>query len=927
MKCPICKRNFGLKIDVIKHINVRHYDVLPKNMSPSKYYYSLNHGGETSGKCRICNDPTNFDEITGRAKILCLNPKCKEKFAEIARENNTKKFGVPYLTRLQSHQMKMLSKRKISGEYQWSNNINKIPYVGSYERRFLEFLDNMLDFDPTTIYSPCPFDVYYEYEGELLTHTPDFYIDILDLIIEIKHGGKNPNMHPKFQAVDVIKDQLKEKAIKEKTTHNYIKLTDNDFHSFMKIMFQLVEDKQFEEKSRRIIINESDGSIITDLLVINEDFHADEMKLRKDEGISMKDIDIKKDLEKLEKKMDLFTEEEAIVQLLSSYKRNGYNTHLLMKFRDRNKNIIRWVRTSELIIDPQEYINYDKNIIHDIESEKVEEVKQYILNKDKKLPVRFGVSVVNENSEITNTEYYLLNESIIFDKEDIELHLDKWKKEKGKNILYVTGLSGSGKSTLAEHMASKYNAEMFELDGLEGNYDSSESNFLDKYKKLHPNLGKLLDSREFLKLQDAEKFEEYKRFFPWLIKEMHSNPNKLYIVEGMVIYDLNVDFIKNNPIIIKGSSVLTSIIQRIKRGTNGIITLKVLFEEIFKSKRYMYQYQDEKKLSKFRKDIVNEQQSLADLSPISTNLEYDPFILSENGMYYNFAIAENNSDIFLIECTELNDDTIGSYDFINETISPSFTKIPATKENINRIKNNYPRLRHVRTDINTKGIILLDGDKFVAVLQTDITTGFIIALEVSSEYRGKGIASDLLNEAKRLGVYKLTVNKKNNVAIDLYKRKGYKIYKQTNDMNFMSTKKVVNESSDLENPDTLCVHLFGDSMSINIGDIDFYVTTKCSKESLKELIDFNDGKFQHLSSEKASNMVSNYISSYKYIGNESTQNGINKLRRMIYNEEELSSISHTSALSEVFKNIFRYSDHPSIMDIVIHPDFQKVKLI
>lgn len=257
MKCPICNKYLTSKKDVLIHMDSSHFNQIPANMTAAKYYFALNHGGETTGKCRVCANPTDFDEVTGRTKVLCINPKCKETFAKIAQERNIKKFGVPHLLNDQDHQMKMLAHRKISGEYEWSDGTHKIPYVGSYERRFLEFLDNFLSFDPATIYSPCPFSIYYDFEGETLTHTPDFYIDILNLVVEIKHGGANPNTHPKIQKVDVAKDKAKENAIRNKTDYNYIKITDNDFHPFIKMLFTLTENIQQGQPVRQIMINES----------------------------------------------------------------------------------------------------------------------------------------------------------------------------------------------------------------------------------------------------------------------------------------------------------------------------------------------------------------------------------------------------------------------------------------------------------------------------------------------------------------------------------------------------------------------------------------------------------------------------------------------------------------------------------------------
>jgi len=257
LKCPLCEKKYQYKKDMIHHINIRHQRQLPENMSAAKFLFASTHGGRTTGSCRICGNETEFDEQIGRPAIFCKNPKCKETFAKIAQSRNIKKYGVPHLLNNQEHQMYMLSRRKISGEYLWSDGRTKVPYVGSYEKKLLEFLDNIVDINPKYIHSPCPFTIYYEYEGETHAYTPDFYIDILDLIIEVKHGGDNPNKHHKIQAVDVKKDKAKEEAVKNTTNHNYIKIVDNKFGPLLRAMFKLIEDKHFEDEKRLFVINES----------------------------------------------------------------------------------------------------------------------------------------------------------------------------------------------------------------------------------------------------------------------------------------------------------------------------------------------------------------------------------------------------------------------------------------------------------------------------------------------------------------------------------------------------------------------------------------------------------------------------------------------------------------------------------------------
>lgn len=62
---------------------------------------------------------------------------------------------------------------------------------------------------------------------------------------------------------------------------------------------------------------------------------------------------------------------------------------------------------------------------------------------------------------------------------------------------------------------------------------------------------------------------------------------------------------------------------------------------------------------------------------------------------------------------------------------------------------------------------------------------WIIALEVARDFRGNGLAKELIGEALRRGIRKLSVNKKNTVAISLYRGLGFKVTSETKDMLFM----------------------------------------------------------------------------------------------------------------------------------------------
>lgn len=120
----------------------------------------------------------------------------------------------------------------------------------------------------------------------------------------------------------------------------------------------------------------------------------------------------------------------------------------------------------------------------------------------------------------------------------------------------------------------------------------------------------------------------------------------------------------------------------------------------------------------------------------------------------------------------------------------NFSRLDTSEENIKEYKKQYSNLSHVKVGTQFKGVILVDERKFVAVLQCDTKTGYIVALEISPEYRHRGIATELLNLAQhKFSSYKLTVRKTNKEAVALYEKNGYRTFKEEGIMLFMEKKK------------------------------------------------------------------------------------------------------------------------------------------
>lgn len=112
-----------------------------------------------------------------------------------------------------------------------------------------------------------------------------------------------------------------------------------------------------------------------------------------------------------------------------------------------------------------------------------------------------------------------------------------------------------------------------------------------------------------------------------------------------------------------------------------------------------------------------------------------------------------------------------------------YRELPWTKENIDKYKNPRNMLKHARfIPEKTVGKFLVTptDEKLVGYIACEGDT--IIALEVSPEYRGEGIATDLINSS---GVTKLSVQKSNKDAIRLYEKLGFRVISENPRMYFM----------------------------------------------------------------------------------------------------------------------------------------------
>lgn len=235
VKCPICDKEYISHAAVWHHMESSH--PLPKNTPADQYFYDLTHGGKIT-LCTECHKPTQWNPRTHKYRRLCGNPECMKKVRETFKKRMLGVGKDPNQAQFADHQRKMLAGRRISGEYHWANGA-VTPYVGNYEKDFLGICENVLNLDASDIIGPSPNTYQYKYGDKLHFYIPDFYIPDLNLEIEIKDGGNNPNMHHKIQEVDKVKEAAKDKVMMKQRGLNYIKVVDKQYGTLIQIVTRL----------------------------------------------------------------------------------------------------------------------------------------------------------------------------------------------------------------------------------------------------------------------------------------------------------------------------------------------------------------------------------------------------------------------------------------------------------------------------------------------------------------------------------------------------------------------------------------------------------------------------------------------------------------------------------------------------------------
>lgn len=252
-KCPFCDARY-IRSDLVSHVNRKHEDMIPEGYTALHLVYDYINNKHGHGDCRMCKEPTAWNETKGRYEILCGRQACKDAFRKQSQKHYEDTYGSSDPANdpryKEEMQKRAIANKKTSGTYTFSDG-GKIGYNGSYERKFLEFLDKILHVLSTDIQSPAPV-IYYQFDGKEHLYIPDFYYIPYNLIVEIKDGGAKDRWQE-----SAAKMKAKEEAIRDGKKYNYIRLADNDFAKLMEIFAILKYTMGTQDSDELIVQTES----------------------------------------------------------------------------------------------------------------------------------------------------------------------------------------------------------------------------------------------------------------------------------------------------------------------------------------------------------------------------------------------------------------------------------------------------------------------------------------------------------------------------------------------------------------------------------------------------------------------------------------------------------------------------------------------
>lgn len=816
-KCSICDKKLVNRKALVDHIERVHHSQIPNGWPVARYENYL-RTGKTEGKCVICGKPTPWNPVTEKYGRMCGSEACRKVARERANKNYIGLHGKPYTINDPEQQKKMVYSRKNAGTYVFEDETTgkkyEAMYDSSYGRGFLEMLDTFLFWPGSDIMAPSPHTYYYEYEGKKHFYIPDVYIASLNMEVELKDGGTNPNTHPKILAVDKVKERLKDEVMNSlKGQVDYIKICDKNYAKFFAVLSELrgqdIEYPKYASKFSRVTetyipsganygelfrsyylhphkvdnpgideecfsktlddeinnalsncTSKGKGDKIFYVYTMGADFYKryrstllgaihiywyDKWEL----GHPPK-YDYEWDYQEEVRVEDCFDLQDSAVQETS----------------DPISSTVKLLRRSELLTNPM--LNYDALL---------EYYRKQLFHK--RLSKKEWVSLYNELLRVRDSLKAVINGNSENDKR-LNYEAKKALEEVNRFIAYMEDQNSVNESTMVKMLAMKnYANNVLETADI---FTSGWFSNYAKYADLDSARGEVLTTQKTVKsLTDYQRSEitrdiiqQYGEICPELKRNRCDTAGYIWIDTSN---DNIVGFVR----------------ARKHEWMTWLADIKV-------EPGYRGHGLGDQLMDIAQKELNVHYLTVATNNDAAVNL----FRKHGFGVYSSEPWCYTMTDLQKITMEEPTQESsvmegVASHIDPNyeakETLQLSkYRSVSIGKDVLDKYKTRYPMLKHVREDDG--GLIWFDGNDVVAVCgaaphhdTTDPSEIWIHSFEITPEYRGHGLARQILNVAmKDLNAKYLSVAKTNEVAHALYKKMGFVTYGENKDTWFMKLK-------------------------------------------------------------------------------------------------------------------------------------------
>lgn len=806
VKCKLCEKKLVSKQALISHIERVHAASIPKGWSSARYENYL-RTGKTEGRCVECHKPTTWNETTGKYNRMCGSDACRKKSRERASKNYIGLHGKPYSINNPEQQAKMIYGRKNSGTYIFEDDKEKTyeaKYDSSYGLDFLEMIDTLLSWDGQDVSAPSPHVYWYEYEGKKHFYIPDVYLHTINCEVEIKDGGDNPNMHPKIQAVDKVKEAAKDKVMESlKGQVNYIKICNKDYSEFFAMLSRLkAQDEcplpKWESKLEPALEASSHMDVcrVTDDNKLSQRFSAYHLDEKKRVGQSPWDEEL------YSKSLD-----QEICNVLSSislHVQKGKTTRFVYTLGKDYKAVLLGAITIYWHdywdhADPQYDFEWDYQ--EEIDASDLDE--QYVIQEAAD-PFKAKTNLLKRNKLLKDP---MLNYDTLLLYYRNKLFHERLNKQQWV-VLY------SELENVRDYLKSVINGNTENDERMK--YEAKNAlkqvtgflSYMDDMKPMFESAGAY-----FAYVSETKEYES-KLDKPAILKELQAFARQ-YPVEkwrvgfkaALVMYDI---FSETNDIdVFVTEDVCKSLIRRgfthvpapyggeritvtdrleafenqskaVPKKINGFYVDDI--DEIYNFYKRMNRPKDQETLRRIE-SYKKHGTVISEGTDVFTSGDFDEYIQyadldSAAGELFEGVVSHLDANYSGKERFNLSD----------------YRAVPISASVLSKYKGKYPMLKHIREDDG--GLIWFDGDNVVGVVgaaphkeTVDQSQIWIHSFEITKGYRNHGLSRQMIDYAiNKLHARYLSVNKKNEVAFGLYKKIGFEIYGENKTMYFMKLK-------------------------------------------------------------------------------------------------------------------------------------------